>query len=72
MLEWFLKTTGSTDKDVLAHLDRYLLQLEEQVTARGGTVHWAGDANEANQIVAGPLGFRAEHLDLAQGKRNPR
>ena len=35
------------------HLDRYLVQLEEQVTARGGTVHWARDAAEANRIVAG-------------------
>ena len=31
--------------------DRYLEQLEEQVTARGGTVHWARDAAEANRIV---------------------
>jgi L-lactate dehydrogenase complex protein LldF len=35
----------------LANLDHYLEQLEEQVTARGGTVHWARDANEANRIV---------------------
>ncbi len=35
----------------LAHLDHYLEQLEEQITARGGTVHWARDANEANRIV---------------------
>jgi L-lactate dehydrogenase complex protein LldF len=37
----------------LAHLDRYLEQLEEQVTARGGVVHWARDANDANRIVVG-------------------
>jgi L-lactate dehydrogenase complex protein LldF len=37
--------------DVLANLDRYLVQLEEQVSARGGVVHWARDANEANRIV---------------------
>ena len=30
---------------------RYLVQLEEQVTARGGIVHWARDADEANRIV---------------------
>jgi L-lactate dehydrogenase complex protein LldF len=35
----------------LANLDSYLCQLEEQVTARGGTVHWARDAREANQVV---------------------
>ena len=49
-----LRAAGAAIKDdVLAHLDRYLLQLEQQVTARGGTVHWAGDANEANRIVTG-------------------
>jgi L-lactate dehydrogenase complex protein LldF len=47
-----LRAAGAAIKDdVLAHLDTYLLQLEEQVTARGGTVHWARDANEANRIV---------------------
>jgi len=35
----------------MARLDTLLVQLEEQVTARGGTVHWARDANEANRIV---------------------
>ncbi|MEV6940227.1 lactate utilization protein B, partial [Streptomyces sp. NPDC051132] len=35
----------------LHHLDRYLEQLEEAVTAAGGTVHWAADAEEANRIV---------------------
>ena len=35
----------------MANLDRYLIQLEEQVTAHGGTVHWARDATEANQIA---------------------
>ncbi|WP_222271089.1 LutB/LldF family L-lactate oxidation iron-sulfur protein [Modestobacter marinus] len=35
----------------MAHLDEHLEELERQVTARGGTVHWARDANEANEIV---------------------
>jgi L-lactate dehydrogenase complex protein LldF len=35
----------------MAHLDSYLLQLEERVTQRGGIVHWARDAEEANRIV---------------------
>jgi L-lactate dehydrogenase complex protein LldF len=49
-----LRDAGAAIKDdVLAHLDRYLLQLEENVTARGGTVHWARDAAEANAIVTG-------------------
>jgi L-lactate dehydrogenase complex protein LldF len=47
-----LRAAGAAIKDtVLASLDTYLLELEEQVTARGGTVHWARDADEANRIV---------------------
>jgi L-lactate dehydrogenase complex protein LldF len=37
--------------DVLANLDTYLVRLEDQVTERGGIVHWARDAAEANRIV---------------------
>ena len=32
----------------MAHLPDYLAQLEAAVIARGGVVHWARDANEAN------------------------
>jgi L-lactate dehydrogenase complex protein LldF len=47
-----LRDAGAAIKDdVLAHLDTYLTQLEEQVVAAGGVVHWARDANEANAIV---------------------
>jgi L-lactate dehydrogenase complex protein LldF len=47
-----LRAAGAAIKDdVLAHLDQYLVQLEAQVTARGGTVHWARDAVEANRIA---------------------
>jgi L-lactate dehydrogenase complex protein LldF len=47
-----LREAGAAIKDdVLANLDRYLVQLEHQVTVRGGTVHWARDAHEANRIV---------------------
>src|SRR3954453_14817294 len=35
----------------MARLDQHLEELERQVTARGGTVHWARDATEANAIV---------------------
>src|SRR5262245_55460500 len=35
----------------MAHLDEHLVRLEQEVTARGGTVHWARDAIEANRIV---------------------
>ena len=49
-----LRAAGQAIKQhTLAHLDAYLEQLESQVTAHGGTVHWARDANEANRIVTG-------------------
>src|SRR6185436_1150609 len=35
----------------LARLDEHLLRLEAEVTRRGGQVHWARDAAEANRIV---------------------
>ncbi|MFE2943035.1 lactate utilization protein B [Streptomyces sp. NPDC059255] len=48
-----LREAGKQIKDhTLRHLDRYLLQLEDAVTAAGGTVHWATDAAHANRIVA--------------------
>jgi L-lactate dehydrogenase complex protein LldF len=37
----------------LADLDRHLERLEAEFTARGGTVHWARDAIEANAVVTG-------------------
>src|SRR5436305_8597528 len=37
----------------LAHLDRYLEQLETSVEMLGGTVHWAMTAAEAREIVVG-------------------
>jgi L-lactate dehydrogenase complex protein LldF len=47
-----LRDAGAAIKDdVLANLERYLVQLEQQVIARGGSVHWARDADEANAIV---------------------
>ncbi|MEU2587531.1 LutB/LldF family L-lactate oxidation iron-sulfur protein [Streptomyces avermitilis] len=47
-----LRESGKQIKDhTLRHLDQYLVQLEESVTAAGGTVHWAADADEANRIV---------------------
>jgi L-lactate dehydrogenase complex protein LldF len=47
-----LRSAGSALKAAtMARLPELLEQLEEQVTAAGGTVHWAADANEANAIV---------------------
>ncbi|MFD4971621.1 LutB/LldF family L-lactate oxidation iron-sulfur protein [Streptomyces sp. NPDC058424] len=44
-------SAAAVKKRAARHLDRYLVQLEEAVTAAGGTVHWADDAAEANRIV---------------------
>ncbi|MFB6892380.1 lactate utilization protein B [Kitasatospora sp. NPDC056327] len=47
-----LRAAAKAVKDhTLRHLDRYLVQLEQNVTAAGGTVHWAADSGEANRIV---------------------
>lgn len=49
-----LRDAGASLKaDVMSRLPELLVQLEENVTARGGVVHWARDAAEANRIVAG-------------------
>ncbi len=49
-----LRAAGQAVKSgAMQNLDRYLEQLETRVQANGGTVHWARDAVEANQIVAG-------------------
>ncbi|GAA4251242.1 LutB/LldF family L-lactate oxidation iron-sulfur protein [Dactylosporangium darangshiense] len=48
-----LRLAGEALKaSTMARLPELLTQLEERVTERGGTVHWARDANEANRIVA--------------------
>ncbi|GAA1907294.1 LutB/LldF family L-lactate oxidation iron-sulfur protein [Streptomyces sodiiphilus] len=47
-----LRAAGAAVKDrTLRHLDHYLEQLESAVTAAGGRVHWAADAEEARRIV---------------------
>ncbi|MGE5135201.1 MAG: LutB/LldF family L-lactate oxidation iron-sulfur protein [Gemmatimonadota bacterium] len=49
-----LRAAGQAIKaHTMRHLDHYLEELERQVTARGGTVHWARDANEANRVITG-------------------
>jgi L-lactate dehydrogenase complex protein LldF len=47
-----LRAAGKAIKAAtMARLDEHLEELERQITARGGTVHWARDAAEANAIV---------------------
>ncbi|NED10097.1 LutB/LldF family L-lactate oxidation iron-sulfur protein [Streptomyces sp. SID9124] len=48
-----LRDAGSAIKtDTMNRLPELLEELERNVTARGGTVHWARDGVEANEIVA--------------------
>jgi L-lactate dehydrogenase complex protein LldF len=47
-----LRDAGSAIKaDTMARLPDLLEELERNVVARGGVVHWARDANEANEII---------------------
>ena len=49
-----LRDAGSAIKrDVMARMPELLERFEEAVTARGGHVHWARDAKEANEIITG-------------------
>jgi L-lactate dehydrogenase complex protein LldF len=48
-----LRDAGSAIKaDVLANLDKYLLQFEAALTGAGVIVHWARDGSEACAVVA--------------------
>jgi L-lactate dehydrogenase complex protein LldF len=51
--EWeSLRTTAAQIKDhTLAHLDRFLEQLETRITGLGGAVHWATDSAAARRII---------------------
>ena len=47
-----LRDAGQSIKAAtLRELDTHLLRLEERVTAAGGVVHWARDAEEAREII---------------------
>jgi L-lactate dehydrogenase complex protein LldF len=47
-----LRAAGSALKaDVMARLPELLEEFEANVTARGGVVHWARNADEANRII---------------------
>ena len=47
-----LREAGRAIKvDVLANLERYLIQFEAAATQAGAMVHWASNAAEANEIV---------------------
>lgn len=46
-------SAASVKNDAMSRLPELLEQLEANVTARGGIVHWARDAEEANRIAFG-------------------
>ena len=47
-----LRTAGHAIKShTLRYLDVYLEEFERNFTANGGIVHWARDADEANEII---------------------
>lgn len=49
-----LREAGSAIKQrVMADLPELLAEFERNFTARGGTIHWARDAAEANRIITG-------------------
>ena len=52
-----LKTHG-IKKEVMENLDSYLITFERKCSENGIQVHWAENANEANEII----------LDLAQSR----
>jgi L-lactate dehydrogenase complex protein LldF len=65
MPDWEALRQAASDikAHTLRHLDRYLLQFEENVTRAGGHVHWARDADEANQVVTKLLqGYAAKEV----------
>ena len=57
-----LRDAGSALKeDVAARMGELLVQFEDSVIARGGHVHWARDAAEANEIITSLI--QAEGVD---------
>jgi len=49
-----LRSAGAAIKaEAMRELDTHLLKLEQSVTAAGGQVHWARDAEEAREIIIG-------------------
>jgi len=55
------RAAGAVKNEVMSHLPELLERFEANVTARGGIVHWARDAAEANRIVTSII--RAKGVD---------
>ncbi|SNV20795.1 Lactate utilization protein B [Dermatophilus congolensis] len=64
-----LRRAGESIKNrTLRHLDQYLVQLEESLTAAGTTVHWARDAAEANEIIVGLVKDALSQYAVSEGE----
>jgi L-lactate dehydrogenase complex protein LldF len=62
-----LRLAAEAVKDrALLQLDRHLETFEANATAAGATVHWARDAEEANQIVVDLVKARLDERDVAE------
>ncbi|MBV9046140.1 MAG: lactate utilization protein, partial [Alphaproteobacteria bacterium] len=63
-----LREAGKAIRDyAVTHLDELLVTFEAAVNARGGTVHWARDADEARELILGVL-KRAGAKTVTKGK----
>ena len=57
-----LREAGAAIKrDVMANLDAYLVEFERAATGAGATVHWAADADAANDLIAGIVAGHGVH-----------
>jgi L-lactate dehydrogenase complex protein LldF len=57
-----LRDAGAAIKrDVMANLDAYLVEFEQAATEAGAIVHWAADADAANDLIAGIVAGHGEH-----------
>lgn len=42
---------GAVKYEAINHLDKYLVEFADKISARGAIVHWASDGDEANAII---------------------
>jgi L-lactate dehydrogenase complex protein LldF len=61
------ETAKNLKNHILEHLDYYLERYEAAVTAAGGQVHWARDAEEARSIILG-ICKRVDAKTVTKGK----
>ena len=45
------QTAAEIKWDAINHLDKHLVEFAEKLEARGGKVHWAGNSEQAREII---------------------